>query len=658
MENHAVVPARSLRSWSEACGIALLAGLCCLPAPPRARADESSAPPVYAIGDIESAWRGHPASFDEIALSPDGRQALTGDHDHNVVLWDARRGEVIRVLKGHRANIFCAAFSPDGRRALSGSGDGTLRLWDLGDGKLLREIAVGGEHVLSVAFSADGGRAVTGDESGGVKLWRLSDGRLLRDYGLHQAPALSVGFVDGDRSIVATDFDDRVRIVDVASGRDVASFHPAQHKPAVKGFVSRDGRRFLVIGDALELRDAATGALLKSLPQGSVTGDLGTRVAFSRDGRYVLAECDHQRLNLWDTQTGRLLRQFIPPGHARTYVFSADGSRALGVFGGVDAVVVWPLTPPAGTPARPEGPPPSAGSDARAQALVALGQLLIFDPRLSRDGTVSCTTCHNPQLGWTDGRPVEVGIAGRRGTRNTQTLLNAGLHSPLFWDGRAKDLEDQVHFPLEDPVEMGWSIAQAARRLSTIAGYRDLFSRAFGDPAVTPKRMAAAIAAFERTLVSLDSPYDRYAAGDRTALSPAATRGLDLFRTKGRCFACHELETSRHRHQMFLDIGLPQHGDHPDLGRGAIVKTEDGGRAFAVPDLHNLKYTAPYMHDGSLKTLADVVDFYDAGGGPDPNKSPWILPLHLTAAEKKDLIAFLESLSGDPLAQKAPQLPR
>jgi cytochrome c peroxidase len=247
---------------------------------------------------------------------------------------------------------------------------------------------------------------------------------------------------------------------------------------------------------------------------------------------------------------------------------------------------------------------------------------------------------------------VAVGVGGAVETRNTQSLINVSLRQPLFWDGRARDLEDQVHFPLADPREMSFPIEKAARRLSTVAGYRPLFAEAFGDAAVTPRRIASAIAAFERTLISLDSPYDRYAAGDSKALSDSAKRGLEVFRTKGRCFACHELSPADR--QQFADIGLPQRKGAPDPGRYAVSKAEVDRRAFRIPDLRALKYTAPYMHDGSLGTLAEVVDFYDRGGGPDPNKSGWITPLHLTAGEKADLVSFLESMSGDPLAQDPP----
>ncbi len=642
-------PREMAGQWTLAAALLLAASSLAAAAPA-----PDAAPPEYSIAKIGRRFSGYTASMDDVAVSADGKRALTGDFNNNVVLWDAVRGAVLKVMPGHTTQVFSVALSPDGRAGLSGSGDGTMRYWDLDGGKLIRETDVKGTQVLCVAFSADGLRAVSGDEAGGVKVWRLSDGALLKDLGPHEAPILSAAFVNGDRALLTTDFDNRAALIDLASGKTAAAFHYAGHKPAVKGFVSPDRKTFVVVGDRVELRDAASGALVSSFPQGAVTGELGTRAAFSPDGKLVLVEGDRQRLSLREAASGRVLRVFLPPKHARAYAFSADGKSLLGVFGGVDTILSWPVDPPDGSAESPSAAP---ADDPRRTDVAALGRLLLFDPRLSADGRVSCATCHDPKKGWADGRKLAVGIGGAIGARNTQTLINVSLHHPLFWDGRANDLEEQVHFPFANMQEMAFSLEGAARKLSLIAGYRPFFTKAFGDEKVTPERISAAIAAFERTLISLDSPYDRFAAGDAKALSDPAKRGLALFRSKGRCFVCHELNPAEH--EQFVDIGLPQSKDAPDDGRFTVSKAEVDRRSFRVPDLHALKYTAPYMHDGSLDTLAKVVDFYDRGGDPDPNKSAWVLPLKLTPDEKADLVSFLESLSGDPLIQAPPaSLPR
>jgi len=287
---------------------------------------------------------------------------------------------------------------------------------------------------------------------------------------------------------------------------------------------------------------------------------------------------------------------------------------------------------------------------------VALGKLLFFDPRLSRNGLISCATCHDPAKGWADGRAVAVGIGGQKGRRKTPSLLNVGRREKLFWDGRSSSLEDQVHFPVGDAKEMGSSLEQAAKHIGAVDGYRPYFKSAFGDDGVTPARIASAIAAFERTLVSFNSPYDRYLDGDKTALSPVALRGLNQSFTKGRCFMCHDLTKRGPVDPEFLDIGLSTPTAAGDMGRYEVTKKDDDVRAFRVPDLRNLKYTAPYMHDGRFRTLREVIDFYNRGSDEvDPMKIPWIAPLGLTEQEKLDLLEFLDALNGDPLAMAPPE---
>jgi cytochrome c peroxidase len=634
---------RALFAGAAACA-ALAAALA-------AASPSGGAAPEYDLTAIASRWEAYESPFESLALSPDGARALTGSRDGTAALWDAAAGKRLRVLKGHRGTVPSTAFSPDGARLLTGAGDGTLRLWDAATGKPLRTMVAGGGEVFSAVFSPDGARALSADHAGELKLWRLEDGALLKDLGPGRVPIPAAAFAgDGSRA-VTVELGNTVSLWDLSAGTRTAVLRGAG-PPAVGRVAAADRASFLLTGEALERRDAVTGALLASFPQAPVTGDAGTRVAFSPDGAFILAEGARQRLNLWDARTGRLLRSFVPPGHVRGAAFSPDGKRLYAVFGGVDAVLTWPADPGRDAPASGSSPEvPPAGAAVSTAAAAELGRLLFFDARMSKDGLVSCATCHDPKKGWTDHRPVSIGVGGRKGRRRSLSLLNVAYHEPLFWDGRADTLEQQVHFPMGDENEMGSSEKAAERAISGIAGYRPYFARAFGSDRVDSGRIAAAIAAFERTLVSMDSPYDRYAAGDGKALSPDAVRGLEVFNSKGRCFMCHELVPAHHR--QFYNIGV--NGEKgTDVGRYAISKDETDLRAFRVPDLHNLKYTAPYMHDGSLKTLAEVVDFYDRGGEPDPRKVAWVQPLGLTAREKADLVAFLESLSGDPLAQDPP----
>lgn len=289
----------------------------------------------------------------------------------------------------------------------------------------------------------------------------------------------------------------------------------------------------------------------------------------------------------------------------------------------------------------------------------ALGRLLFFDKRLSRDKTVSCASCHDPRKGWTDRMPVSVGVGGKKGKRNAQTILNAVLYykgdnrQTLFWDGRASSLEEQAIHPILNPDEMGSSKEAAVKTLSSIAGYRPLFQRAFGDDAVTIERVGAAVAAFEKTLVTMNSPYDRYDAGDATALSTEAVAGFKLFLGKGTCTACHS--SKLFSDVDFHNIGVGQDKKPPDMGRFEVNKEDRGRGAYRTPTLRNLRYTAPYMHDGSLKTLREVVDFYDRGGLDNEWLDPDIQPLHLTEPEKRQLLAFMEALNSDPLESDPPK---
>ncbi|MDE2291265.1 MAG: c-type cytochrome, partial [Elusimicrobia bacterium] len=272
--------------------------------------------------------------------------------------------------------------------------------------------------------------------------------------------------------------------------------------------------------------------------------------------------------------------------------------------------------------------------------------------RLSRDGTVSCATCHDPKRGWTDQAPVSTGIKGQRGTRSAPTVLDSAYSDVQFWDGRAASLEEQAKGPIENPVEMGFTHKEAEARFAAIRGYGPLFKAAFGDETVTIDRIAEAIAGFERTVVTGDAPYDRAQAGDEKAMSASAQRGMEVFFGKANCGVCHSGATFSD--SDFHNLGVGMSAEKPDLGRYAVTKLDSDKGKFKTPTLRNLADTAPYMHDGSQKTLAEVVDFYDRGGEKNPQLDKNVRPLHLTAAEKADLLAFLESLNGDKVAVEEP----
>lgn len=317
---------------------------------------------------------------------------------------------------------------------------------------------------------------------------------------------------------------------------------------------------------------------------------------------------------------------------------------------------LWELLVPPENPVTPER--------------VALGRKLYFDKRLSRDGTVACATCHDPAKGFSDGKAVSEGIGGQRGARNAPTVLNAVFNEFQFWDGRAASLEEQAKGPMINPVEMGMGSHDDVVKAVAIPDYRDDFQKVFGRPPQIDD-VAAAIAAFERTVVSGDSPFDRFHAGDKSALSASAARGWDLWNGKARCNTCHPFgdATPNFSDNKFHNIGvaakgrdfasiarqaasvadpaqLAFHKDYTELGRFISTRQPKDIGAFKTPGMRDVALTAPYMHDGSEKTLMDVVVFYDKGGEPNPYLDGGITPLKLTDQEKQDLVAFMESLTG------------
>lgn len=285
-----------------------------------------------------------------------------------------------------------------------------------------------------------------------------------------------------------------------------------------------------------------------------------------------------------------------------------------------------------------------------SEAEIQLGKTLFYDTRLSSNQLQSCATCHNPDLGFGDGVATSLGTMGKQVDRNAQPLYNLAWNVTFFWDGRASSLEEQAIGPIEAPGEMNLPLDEAVNRLSAVKYYRDAFAQIYGSDDITPELIGRAIAAYERTLNSIDSPFDRYIAGDKNAMSPAAIRGLALFEGKGNCTDCHD--GPNFTDNSFHNIGV----NTKDLGRGAVIQDPTLNKAFKTPGLRNVTLTAPYMHNGSEATLMDVIEFYNRGGDIKEGISNLIVPLNLTEQEKADLLAFLGALT-DPLDEERPEIP-
>ena len=296
---------------------------------------------------------------------------------------------------------------------------------------------------------------------------------------------------------------------------------------------------------------------------------------------------------------------------------------------------------------------------------VALGRLLFFDPIVSGDNTASCAHCHDPTQGLADGQRLSrgkgatgVGLkrqGGKTLRRHTPSIYNSAFDGFLFWDGRARSLEHQAMFPITSADEMDQRLDLLAEELTQIAEYRRLFAEAFGQDekdAVSIPNILTALSAFERTLLSTNSRYDRYVLGDETALTDAEKRGLNVFRgLNTRCFECH-VPPSFSGTGLFT-VGVPPvKGDPPDIGAMEQNPTEGMRESFKVPTLRNIALTAPYMHNGSMKTLEEIIDFYGKGGGAGvghdlPNINRQVMKFKLHGTEKEDLVVFLKSLTDD-----------
>jgi len=316
------------------------------------------------------------------------------------------------------------------------------------------------------------------------------------------------------------------------------------------------------------------------------------------------------------------------------------------------------------------------------RAKIELGRQLYFDKRLSADSTVSCASCHDPSMGYSAHTKTGVGIRGQLGGRNSPVSFNRILTGAQFWDGRADSLEAQAVGPIQNPIEMGFTHEGVVKRLRELPVYKKQFDKIFGE--LTIDHVGQAIAAFERAIVTSPSPYDYYeqmkafagldaediaddpelakryaaakAAVEAHPMSEEAKRGREIFFTeKGNCTACHV--GANLADEKFHNIGIGMQADKPDLGRVAISKDPKDTGAFKTPTVRNVALTAPYMHDGSIATLEEVVEWYDRGGHPNPSLSEKIRPLRLSAQDKADLVAFMQACTSPTPPVQIDRLP-
>jgi cytochrome c peroxidase len=277
---------------------------------------------------------------------------------------------------------------------------------------------------------------------------------------------------------------------------------------------------------------------------------------------------------------------------------------------------------------------------------VELGRTLFFDKRLSQDNTIACASCHLATNAFTDGKPVSTGIRGQKGGRSAPASFNRVFSSAQFWDGRAATLEAQSVGPFTNPIEHGFANYDVMNaKMMKIQGYRKLFKQVFGDDNITTERVGMAIASFQRTVLSGNSPADRFDQGQEAgAISESAQKGLLLFRDKARCTKCHS--GFNFTDEKFHNLGIGWDDNKVDLGRYMVTSNAEELGAFKTPTLREIARSAPYMHDGRFKTLEEVVNFYNKGGVKNPHQDPLVLPLELTDQEKSDLLAFLRTLNG------------
>ncbi len=310
------------------------------------------------------------------------------------------------------------------------------------------------------------------------------------------------------------------------------------------------------------------------------------------------------------------------------------------------------IEPPLGLPAVaiPADNPPTAQT-------IALGRKLYYDKSLSVDNSIACASCHDPEAGFADPNQFSEGVGGELGGRQAPPVMNAAYFTTQFWDGRAASLEEQAGGPVENPIEMAFTHEGVVERLSDDPVYTELFNEAWGEGPIVFEMVAKSIASFERTVLVGNSPFDRYMfGGDKEAMSAEAIRGLDVFTDpeKGNCEVCHEIN-EEDGYALFTDnkfhnlgVGAELDGSLADIGRFEVSQVETDKGAFKTPHLRNIADSGPYMHDGHLKTLKEVVDFYVGAGNSNDFRDEEIHELdHLSAEERADLSAFMEALSGE-----------
>lgn len=304
------------------------------------------------------------------------------------------------------------------------------------------------------------------------------------------------------------------------------------------------------------------------------------------------------------------------------------------------------------------GAPPEPAHNRSTPDRIELGRALFFDPRLSGNGTVSCGSCHNPALGWSDGLRTGVGINGTVLGRATPTVVNTAYNTQFMWDGRKKSLEDQALGPMKTPEEMRTDLAAAIELLGRLPGYQSMFARAYPGEAIGEETVAKAIAAFERTVVSNDSRFDRWVSGDRQAITAQEWRGYQLFKdpAKGNCVVCHA--PPNFTDNGYHNVGIAHPSGAEDLGRYKIRPAAVLKGAFKTPTLRDVELTGPYFHNGAAVNLADVVAHYVRGGDDRSNVSKDVRKLDLDAREQADLVAFMKTLTGPVRAASIPALPQ
>jgi cytochrome c peroxidase len=289
-------------------------------------------------------------------------------------------------------------------------------------------------------------------------------------------------------------------------------------------------------------------------------------------------------------------------------------------------------------------------------ARIALGKKLFFDPRLSADGNLSCAGCHSPMFGWSDGQVTARGAKSKVLGRATPTIVNSAYNSIQMWDGRKSSLEDQAMGPMESMDEMAMNLKALFAWLEKSPVYKADFAKAYPGEAIDHRTVAKALSSFERTVVSTDSPFDRWLRGDGKAMTPQQVRGFRLFSGKANCASCHQ--APNFTDNGFHNIGLASYGlPDPDMGRFVIKPVAAMKGAFKTPTLRDVELTAPYFHDGSAASLMDVVDFYNRGGVTATDRSAQMKPLNLSPPEMEAVVAFMRALTTPPKPFVLPVLP-